>query len=181
MITIFYYKDTSRKPPHGVKKDPLSVWMGRRLPLPNCIVVPLLHFASVARAESWEKFNFSSVDGSASQSNHMPVQALANQTVCLCVRGGRLMWLVVVRAPDTPTGMRGRTGRNSYWSSHAHTFSFYIHIFSLSHMYIFTLTHSYILLSYYHISMHTFIYCHSHIYTFFTHTYIHFALIFILF
>ena len=74
-------------------------------------------FASVARFESWEKFNFSSVDGSASQSNHMPVQALANQTACLCVQGGRLMWLVVGRTPDTPTGKLQRTlpcGRRTF-------------------------------------------------------------------
>ena len=49
-----------------------------------------------------EKFNFSSVDGSTSQSNHMPVQALANQTVCLCVRGGRLMWLLVAHQSRPP-------------------------------------------------------------------------------
>ena len=86
-----------------------SLWMGWRQALPNCIVVPSRRFASVTRFESWEKFNFSSFDGSVSQSNNMPVQALANQTVCLCVRGGRLMWLNFGRASDTPAGKLQRT------------------------------------------------------------------------
>ena len=85
-----------------------SLWIDVTL-CPNCIVGPSRRFASVARFESWEKFNFSSVDWSASQSDHMPEQALANQTACLCVRGGRLMWLVVGRTPDTPTGKLQRT------------------------------------------------------------------------
>jgi len=77
------------------------LWMGWSHALPNCIVVPS-HFTSVACFESWEKFNFLSVDGSTSQSNHTPVQALANQNVCLCVRGGRLMWLVLVARQTRP-------------------------------------------------------------------------------
>ena len=39
----------------------------------------------------------------------MPVQALANQTACLCVRGGRFMCLFVGRVSDTPTGKLQRT------------------------------------------------------------------------
>ena len=57
---------------------------------------------SVARFKSRAMFYFWSFDGSVSQSNHMPVQALANLTACLCVRGGRFMWLVVGRGSDTP-------------------------------------------------------------------------------
>ena len=34
---------------------------------------------------------------------------LANQTACLCVRGGRFMWLVVGWASDTPAGKLQRT------------------------------------------------------------------------
>ena len=52
-----------------------------------------LHCGSVARL-SRAMFYFWSFDGSVSQSNHMPVQALANQTASLCVRGRRFMWLV---------------------------------------------------------------------------------------
>ena len=81
-----------------------SLWMRWRHALPNCIVVPSLRFARVAHFKSWERFNFSSFDGSVSQSNHMPVQALAYQTACLCVRGGRFMWLVVGRVSDKLIG-----------------------------------------------------------------------------
>ena len=83
-----------------------SLWMGWHHALPNCIGVPTLRFA---RFKSWAMFNFWSFGRSVSQSNHMPVQALANQTACLCVRGGRFMWLVVGRVSDTSTGKLQRT------------------------------------------------------------------------
>ena len=72
--------------------------------------------------------------------------------------------------------MRGLTGRNSYWCSHTHTFSFYIqyiHVHSYTHTFSF-----YIQYIHFHSYTHTFsFYIHifslSYTYIF---TFIHFAL-----
>ena len=88
--------------------------MGWRNVSPNCIVGAKRRFDHVARNESWAMFNFWSFGGSVSQSNHTPVQALANQTACLCVLGGRFMWLVVGRVSAPPC--RQATTHAAVWT-----------------------------------------------------------------
>ena len=86
-----------------------SLWMGWRHALPNCIVVPSLHFAHVARFKSRAMFYFWSFDGSVSQSNHMPVQALANQTASLCAEAGDSCdWLLVEFQTRPPASFNAR-------------------------------------------------------------------------
>ena len=80
-----------------------SLWMGWRHASPHCIVGAKRSFSRGARCKSRAMFYFWSFDGSVSQSNHMPVQALANQTAaCVSGAGDSCDWLFVERQTCPP-------------------------------------------------------------------------------